>query len=101
MVLATASLAVAAGVWTRWGYCFLMMHRWSGAAQVRERSFRAQPLGIVAGSDEQRACAVGPDAGQLDERRRGRRDQGRSYALHDACRANPPCKRAVSARLRR
>jgi hypothetical protein len=80
---------------------FLMMHRWSGAAQVRERSFRAQPLGIVAGSDEQRACAVGPDAGQLDERRRGRRDQGRSYALHDACRANPPCKRAVSARLRR
>jgi hypothetical protein len=44
---------------------------------------------------------VGPDAGQLDERWRGRRDRGRSYALHDACRANPPCKRAVSARLRR
>ncbi len=101
MVLATASLAVAAGVWTRWRYCFSDDASMAGAAQVCERSFRAQPLGIVAGSDEQRACAVGPDAGQLDERRRGRRDQGRSYALHDACRANPPCKRAVSARLRR
>jgi hypothetical protein len=43
---------------------------------MREGSFRAQPLRVVAGADQQLAGGLDPDPGQGDQRGSGRGDQG-------------------------
>ena len=45
------------------------------AAQVRPRRFRAQPLGVVAGGDEQGGGGVDADAVHLEQAGRGRGDE--------------------------
>ena len=44
-------------------------------AQVREGGLATQPLGIVAGGDQQLPGGVDPDPGQGDQGGRGRADQ--------------------------
>ena len=46
-----------------------------GAAQVGEGGFGAEPLGVVAGGDQQLAGGVDPDPGQGEQGGRGRGDQ--------------------------
>jgi hypothetical protein len=47
----------------------------AGAGQPGERTFAAQPLGVVAGADQQGGAGVDADPAQGDELGRGRGDQ--------------------------
>ena len=46
------------------------------AAQGGERGFAVEPVGVVAGREQERCCGVGSYAGQLKKRRRGRGREG-------------------------
>ena len=52
-----------------------------GAAQVREGGFGAEPLGVVAGGDQQLAGGVDPDPGQGQQGRSNSGDQRLELAV--------------------
>ena len=53
----------------------------SDTAEVREGGLGADPVGVVAGGDEQQGGGVDPDTVEGEQRRGGRGDEGDELAM--------------------